>query len=186
VCAMPRPRSWFLVPRSLFPMQSRNHERTNDERCLPFAGYRLILQVFNHLPQRIPIRAHHKQRLQRLRIILNLPIDAFRKQSGVVEELQPLTSPCQRLPIAGSTSDDDQRTEYPLQISHKRGSAQASELPREAEQPHTRNHFPRFIFAGSGLGQLGLGHSAEVELRRTGSLVAHCVRYDLTDGKFLD
>jgi len=81
--------------------QTKNDERTNDERSLPLpglliteqaqglplAGSRLILQVFDYRKQRIPIRPHHKQSLKRLRVILNLAIDALGQEPGVVQEL---------------------------------------------------------------------------------------------------
>jgi len=47
--------------------------------------------------QRIPIRPHHKQGLKRLRVILNLAKDALGQEPDVVQELQPLALPLDRL-----------------------------------------------------------------------------------------
>jgi len=80
---------------------------TEQAQGLPLAGSRLILQVFDDRKQRIPIRPHHKQSLKRLRVILNLAIDTLGKQPGVIQELQPLALPCDRLNPHAPSDDEE-------------------------------------------------------------------------------
>jgi len=96
----------------------------------------------------IPIRPHHKQRLKRLRVILNLAIDALGQEPRVIQELQPLPLPFDRLPYPCRSSTTAISFRVPTLAPRARrfwvyfDSKVNTGLPRETAASHSRSVLP--------------------------------------------